>query len=61
MSEAIGPVYVNSGRHPASADLERRVDSEVGRVLREAHARVTSLLARPHNPFAGVLKFHFTL
>ena len=61
MSEAIGPVYVDSGRHPASADLERRVDSEVGRVLREAHARVTSLLARPHTLFASVFKFHFTI
>lgn len=50
MSEAIGPVYVERGdgaRHPASADLHRRVDSEVSRVLREAHARVTALLARP--------------
>ena len=49
MSEAIGPVYVERGGGagaPASADLQRRVDGEVGRMLREAHARVTALLVR---------------
>ena len=47
MSEAIGPVYVERGGGsgaPASSDLQRRVDGEVGRMLREAHARVTALL-----------------
>ena len=50
MSEAVGPVFVERGGGagaPASADLERRVDGEVGRMLREAHARVTALLVQP--------------
>lgn len=49
MSEAIGPVYVERGGGagaPASSDLQRRVDGEVARMLREAHARVTALLVR---------------
>ncbi|KAK9837152.1 hypothetical protein WJX81_006501 [Elliptochloris bilobata] len=67
MSEAIGPVYVERGGGagpPASADLQRRVDGEVGRVLHEAHARVTVLLAEKEaelHTLAGALLEHETL
>jgi hypothetical protein len=50
-SDAIGPVHVGE---KASADLQRRVDGEMGRLLREAHARVTALLARPRLGLEGV-------
>lgn len=42
MSEDIGPIYAQ-GAH-ASSDTERRIDGEVARVLKEAYARVTSIL-----------------
>ncbi len=50
-SDAIGPVHVGER---ASADLQRRVDGEMGRLLREAHARVTALLARPRLGLEGL-------
>lgn len=44
MSPEIGPVFVE--REHESPDMRRRIDGEVTRILREAYARVRSLLVR---------------
>ncbi len=50
MSEEIGPVFVENTE---SADMRRRIDSEVSRILREAYHRVKTLLVS--TPFAIVV------
>ncbi|KAK9803020.1 hypothetical protein WJX72_001842 [[Myrmecia] bisecta] len=42
MSDEIGPVYVSGDN--TSSETEKKVDAEVGRMLREAYARVQELL-----------------
>ncbi len=41
MSEDIGPVFVENTESP---DMRRRIDGEVSRILRDAYARVKTLL-----------------
>ena len=46
MSDAVGPVYVEPEGRAASPETAKRVDAEIGRILRESYAKVTSLLVR---------------
>lgn len=41
MSSEIGPVYVPDEK---SAETRRAIDSEVGRLLKDAYARVSNML-----------------
>ena len=43
MSNEIGPVYVPEEK---SAETRKLIDTEVTKILREAHSRVTSMLVR---------------
>lgn len=47
MSSEIGPVYVPDEK---SAETRKAIDGEVGRMLREAYSRVSSMLVRAANP-----------
>ncbi len=51
MSDVVGPVFVESreGRSMGSPETAKRVDEEIGRILRESYAKVTSLLVCPTN------------
>jgi ATP-dependent metalloprotease len=48
MSEELGPIYAESGGshddRKVSGDLERRIDAEVLRIVREAYQRAVSIL-----------------
>jgi len=46
MSQEIGPVYVSEG----SAETRKVIDSEIKRMLKEAHSRVTTMLVTPPPP-----------
>ena len=48
MSNEIGPVYVSDEK---SAETRKIIDSEITRMLRDAHKRVTDMLVIPsHSP-----------
>ena len=46
MSSEIGPVYISDEK---SAETRRVIDSEITKMLREAHKRVTDMLVKPSN------------
>ena len=52
MSSEIGPVYISDEK---SAETRRVIDSEITKMLREAHKRVTDMLVKPSN--SAIAKF----
>ena len=53
MSEDIGPVFVENTESP---DMRRRIDGEVSRILRDAYARVKTLLVGRPTPSHALWK-----
>lgn len=44
MSDEVGPMYIPN-RSSLSIEIQRKVDNEISRLLKEAHQRVTLLLS----------------
>lgn len=53
MSDEIGPIYIPN-RNSLSADVQRKVDNEVTKLLKDAHQRVTTLLTEKKDELHAV-------
>lgn len=53
MSDEIGPMYIPN-RNSLSADVQRKIDGEVSKLLKDAHQRVTNLLTEKKDELHAV-------